>query len=107
GAFRWGSGPVGRMAYIAAREEGANRAVSWLPSGARFDLLAGSNHVPVPGVLCRLDERALVRYRGEMLPQQVLPEVAVEIPPDRVNVVAVVLCVVELDQEGRALDAIV
>src|SRR5262245_4509649 len=43
----------------------------------------------------------------EVLAQDVSSEVAVEIPPDRVNVVAVVLGVVVLDQERRALHAVI
>ena len=42
-----------------------------------------------------------------MLTQQIASEVAVEITPDRVNVIAVVLRVVELDEKRRALHAVV
>src|ERR1700704_2775597 len=48
-----------------------------------------------------------MRNRLEMLAQQIPPEVAFEIAPDRVDVVAVVLGVVELDEERRTLHAIV
>ena len=43
----------------------------------------------------------------QVLAQQVAPEVAVEVAPHRVDVVAVVLGVVVLDQERRALDPVV
>ena len=48
-----------------------------------------------------------MRCRLQVLAQQVAPEVAVEVAPDRVDVIAVVLRVVELDQERRALHAVV
>src|SRR6185503_7355019 len=48
-----------------------------------------------------------VRRRFEMLPQEIASEVAVEITPHRVDVVPVVLRVVELDEERRALHAVV
>ena len=43
----------------------------------------------------------------DVLAKEVAAEVAIEVPPDRVHVVAVVLRVVELDQERRALHAVV
>src|SRR5215471_7982661 len=39
--------------------------------------------------------------------QQIGSEVAGEVPPDRMDVIGVILGVVVLDQEGRTLDAIV
>src|SRR5262245_56696950 len=42
-----------------------------------------------------------------MLAQQILAEIAIEIAPDRVNVIGVVLRVVVLNQKRRALDAVV
>src|ERR1700675_1633014 len=39
--------------------------------------------------------------------EQVLSEVAVEVAPDRVNVIGVVLCVVEFDKKIRGLHAII
>src|SRR6185436_6307825 len=45
--------------------------------------------------------------RPEMLPQQVSHEVAIEVAPHRVDVVAVVLGVVVLHEEGRTLHAVV
>src|SRR5580704_15700041 len=39
--------------------------------------------------------------------EQVLSEVAVEVAPDRVNVISVVLCVVEFDKKVRCLHAII
>src|SRR6185503_18216673 len=51
--------------------------------------------------------RELVPDRRQMLAEKIAPEVAVEVAPHRVDVVAVVLRVVELDDEGRALDAVV
>jgi hypothetical protein len=48
-----------------------------------------------------------VRDGLEMLAEQVSTKVAVEVAPHRVDVVPVVLGVVVLDQERRALDAVV
>ena len=50
---------------------------------------------------------ASVRERLEVFAQQVSPEVAVEVAPHRVDVVAVVLGVVVFDEEGRTLDPVV
>src|SRR2546428_229096 len=47
-----------------------------------------------------------VRDGFEVFPQQIAPKVAVEVPPNRVDVVAVVLRVVVLDEEGRPLDSV-
>src|SRR5688572_32566334 len=44
---------------------------------------------------------------GVVLRQDVVPKVAVEIAPDDVLVVGFVLCVVVLDEEGRALNPVV
>ena len=46
-------------------------------------------------------------YAGKVFPQQVAPEVAVEVAPHRVHVIAVALRVVELDEERRALHTVV
>ena len=48
-----------------------------------------------------------MRVGGEVLAEQIAAEVAGEVAPDGMNVVAVVLRVVELDQERRALHAVV
>src|SRR5207245_1292466 len=48
-----------------------------------------------------------VRYPVVMLPKQVISEIALQITPDRVNVVRIVLCIVVFHQKGRALHAIV
>src|SRR5687768_15018488 len=47
--------------------------------------------------------RDLMLHRRQVLAQQIAAEVAVEVAPHRVDVVAVVLRVVELDDERRAL----
>src|SRR4029434_7121813 len=52
-------------------------------------------------------ELSLMQGRPEVLAEQIAPEVAPEIAPHRVNVIRVVLRVVEFNQEGRALHAIV
>src|SRR5206468_12796877 len=49
----------------------------------------------------------VVRRRLQVLAKEVAPEVAVEVAPHRVNVVAVVLRVVVLDEERRSLHAVV
>src|ERR1700730_6667063 len=49
----------------------------------------------------------LVRDRLEVLAQQIPPEVAVEIAPHGMDVIAVVLGVVVLDQKRGPLDAVV
>src|SRR5204863_12724 len=54
-----------------------------------------------------LPDVCLVRDRLDVLAEQVLPEVAVEVAPDRVDVVGVVLGVVVLDEERRPLHAVV
>src|SRR5207302_1242188 len=61
-----------------------------------------NSNFPIPN--CAV---SVVRRRLEVLPQEVAPEVAVEVPPDRVNVVAVVLRVVVFDEERRPLNAVV
>src|SRR5690242_19408412 len=48
-----------------------------------------------------------MRGAGQMLAQEIAAEDAVEVAPDRVDVVGVVLGVVELDQERRALHAVI
>src|SRR2546425_10452491 len=48
-----------------------------------------------------------VRHPVVMLPKQVISEIVLQITPDRVNVVRVVLCIVVFHQKGRALHAIV
>jgi hypothetical protein len=48
-----------------------------------------------------------VRRGGVVFAGQVLTEVSVEIPPDGVDVIGVVLRVVVLDQEGRPLDPVI
>src|SRR5262245_51407231 len=55
---------------------------------------------------CARLSRAM-RRRLVMFAQQILAEIAVEIAPDRVDVIGVVLRVVVFDQEGRALDAVI
>src|SRR5690606_15504516 len=50
---------------------------------------------------------ASVRHGCEVLAEQIAAEVAVEVAPHRVDVVAVVLRVVVLDQERRPLDPVV
>src|SRR5258708_7743383 len=42
-----------------------------------------------------------------MFAKQVFSKITLEIAPDRVNVVGIVLCVVVFQQEGRALDAVI
>src|SRR5471030_2919047 len=54
-----------------------------------------------------LFSRDLVRDRSKMFAQEVAPEVSVEIAPDRVDVVAVVLRVVVLHEKRRALNPVV
>ena len=49
---------------------------------------------------------AAVGRRGSLRVPRTAPEVAEHVPPDAVDVVGVVLGVVELDQEGRPLDAV-
>src|SRR5262245_15591854 len=51
--------------------------------------------------------KLLVPDAPDVLAQQVAAEVAVEVAPHRVDVVAVVLRVVVLDEERRSLDAVV
>src|SRR6476646_4992242 len=58
-------------------------------------------------VKSRIAVASLVRRRLQMLPQEITPEVTVEVAPDRVHVIAVVLAVVEFDRERRALHAVV
>ena len=52
---------------------------------------------PVPSVLDRV----------HVFPQQVPPEIPIEVPPDNVLVVPVILGVVVFDQEGRTLHSVV
>src|SRR4029453_3869222 len=49
----------------------------------------------------------LVRGSRDVFPQQIAAEIAREISPDRVDVIAVVLRVVVLDEEGGALYAVI
>ena len=49
----------------------------------------------------------MVRRRRVMLGQYVAPEIALEVSPNRVDVVRVVLDVVVLDDKRRTLDPIV
>ena len=46
-------------------------------------------------------------FRLVMIPQEVPAEIAVKIPPHRVNVVGTVLDIVVLDQKPTPLDAVV
>ena len=57
----------------------------------------------------RAGDRCLEVALGRFVvhPQQVAPEVAVEVAPDGVDVIAVALGCVELDQEQLALDPVV
>src|SRR5690349_17135681 len=55
----------------------------------------------------RLAVLRVMRCRPVMLGQDVLPPVALEVAPHAVDVVRAVLRVVVLDQERRALDAVV
>ena len=48
-----------------------------------------------------------VRHRREVLGEDVAAEVAVEITPDRIHVIAVVLCVVVFDEERGSLHPVV
>ena len=48
-----------------------------------------------------------MRRTLDVLAQQIPSEVAVEVPPDRVNVVRIVLRVVVLDQERQPLNSVV
>src|SRR5581483_8999969 len=77
------------------------------PSGSTISAATKSGEArrwafSLPPSSSRLFVRGLVVLR-----QQVKPEVAVEVAPDAVDVVAVVLRLVELDQEYRRLHAVV
>src|SRR5207249_870289 len=48
-----------------------------------------------------------VRHLAVMFEQQVFTEIIFKVPPDRVNVVIVVLGIVVFQQEGRSLGAVV
>lgn len=49
----------------------------------------------------------IVRHGFVMFAQQIRAEVAIEVSPDRMNVIAVVLCVVVFDQESRPLQPVI
>src|SRR5262249_54189233 len=57
--------------------------------------------------LCASDSRFLMSHALEVLAQQIAPEVAVEIAPDRMNMVGVVLRIVIFDQKCRPLDPVI
>ena len=48
-----------------------------------------------------------VRLPGVVLPQQVTPEIVLEVAPDRVDVIPAPLRVVVLHQHRRTMDAVV
>src|SRR5215203_550619 len=61
----------------------------------------------VTRVLVPLPRIRVMRRRAVVLCEQIQAEIAVEFPPHRMDVVGVVLRVVVLDEERRALNAVV
>src|SRR5207249_2831005 len=65
--------------------------------------------VPRGGEFLSVVESFLLRMRRalQMLPEQIPPEISLEIPPHRMNVVGIVLRVVVLDEKRGSLDPVV